>query len=367
LIGPRAGRKIAARKCLHYPGPGRVVFMRKSRTSMTMMRALIGAVLAVTLSLATLGAVATPASAAANLSYFLTAGTVGITSGGHTWSLNVSLIGGSSGGPVTIDVLIETPHLSGTEIHDWGMRMPSADFTVNRTTGAATINSHSDLSPVASLNLSYKPTSHTAGTCSAGSETDYLGSLTGSVTLTTGLKGLKLSDAKATFSTPNSLQVDSACVPPLACSFATWGGGLGGAPTAPIAAGIAAGTPGKLAHFANVTRKVSLSAPTGATRTDGASVNATAPVFNSTAKSLTVKGLASGAVTGAGVISNAKTVVSGSETCTLEGTTYTQKSTSYIGASWSSSTQFEAKTILTGTLKVAATGSGEFVNITLTK
>jgi len=332
---------------------------------MTMMRALIGAAIAAALSVATLSAV--PASAATNLSYFLTAGTVGITSGGHTWKLNVSLIGGSSGGPVIVDVLIETPHLSGTVIHDWGMKMPGADFTVNKTTGAATINSHSDLSPVATLNLSYKPTSHTAGTCSAGTETDYLGTLTGSVTLTTGLKGLKLSDAKATFSTPNSLQVDAACVPPLACSFASWGGGLGGAKTAPIAAGIDAGTPGHPVHFTDVTRQVSLSAPAGATRTDGASVQATAPVFNSKAKSLTVKGLASGAVTGAGVISGAKLVVPGTQTCTLDGTTYTETSTSYDEASWKSSTQFTASTILTGTLKVATTGSGEFVNVTLKK
>jgi hypothetical protein len=341
--------------------------MRKFKTSVTMTRTLVGAALAVALSLATLGGAAAPASAATNLSYFLTAGTVGITSGGHTWKLNVSLIGGSSGGPVIIDVLIETPHLNGTEIHDWGMQMPGADFTVNKTTGAATINSHSDLSPVAWLNLSYKPASHTAGTCSSGSETDYLGSLTGSVTLTTSLKGLKLSDATATFSTPNSLKVDSACVPPLACSFASWGGGLGGAKTAPIAAGIAAGTPGHPVHFTDVTRQVSLAAPTGATRTDGADVSTTAPVFNSTAKSLTVKGLASGAVTGSGVISKAKLVVPSTETCTLEGTTYTQTSMAYDEAPWSSSKQFEAQTILTGTLKVATTGSGEFVNITLKK
>ena len=340
--------------------------MRKFPTSPTMMRALLGAALAVTLPAAALGAAAT-ASAATNLSYFLTAGTVGITSGGHTWNLNVSLIGGSSGGPVIVDVLIETPHLGGTEIHDWGMQMPGADFTVNKTTGAATINSHSDLSPVASLNLSYKPISHSAGTCSAGSETDYLGTLTGSVTLTTGLKGLKLSDAKAAFSTPNSLQVDAACVPPLACSFASWGGGLGASKTAPVAAGIAAGTPGHLVHFTDVTRRVSLPAPAGATRTDAAEVQGTAPVFNSTAKSLTVKGLASGMVTGAGVISGAKLVLPGTETCTLEGTTYTQTSTAYDGASWKSSTQFVASTILTGTLKVATTGAGEFVNITLKK
>jgi hypothetical protein len=159
--------------------------------------------------------------------------------------------------------------------------------------------------------------------------------------------------------------VDNACVPPLACSFAAWGGGLGGAPTAPIAAGITAGTPGHLVHFTNVNQKVSLSAPAGATRTDAADVKATAPVFNAKAKSLTVKGLASGAVTGAGVISGAKLVTPGTETCTLAGKTYTQTSTSYNEASWSSSTQFKASTILTGTLKVATTGSGEFDVITL--
>jgi hypothetical protein len=341
--------------------------MRKFGTSMTKMCALIGTVLAMTLSLATLGAAAAPASAATNLSYFLTAGTVPITSGGHTWKLNVSLIGGSSGGPVIVDLLIETPHLSGTEIHDWGMQMPGADFTVNKTTGSATINSHSDLSPVASLNLSYKPTSHSKGTCTSGSETDYTGSLTGSITLTTGLKGLKLSDAKATFSTPNTLKVDNACAPPLACGFATWGGAFGGAPAAPIAAGIAAGTPGHLVHFTEVGRKVSLSAPSGATRDDAADVSVAAPVFNSTAKSLTVKGSASGAVTGAGVIDKAKLVIPGTETCSVAGTTYTQTSTSYNEAAFSSTKQFEAHTILSGTLKVATKGSGEFVLITLKK
>jgi len=347
---------------MHRHKPVNAVARRTRRASR-----LLGAATAVAMSVAALGAVAPPVAAATNASYFFTSGTVGITSGGHTWKLQVSLIGGSSSGPVIVDVLIETPHLSGTEIHDWGMQMPGADFTVNQATGAATIDSHSDLSPVAALDLTYKPTAHSAGTCSSGSETDYTGTLTGSVTLTTGLKGLKLSDATATFGTPNTLQVDKACVPPVPCSFASWGGAVGGILTMPIAAGIAAGKPGHLVHFADVTRKVSLSAPAGATRDDGAEVQATAPVFNAKAKSLTVKGLASGAVTGTGVISGAKMVTSGSETCAVDGTTYTQKSTSYDEASWSSSTQFTASTILTGTLKVPTTGTGDFDLITLTK
>jgi len=329
---------------------------------------LLGAATAVAMSVAALGAVAPPASAATNAGYFFTSGTVGITSGGHTWSVNVSLLGGSSSGPVIVGVLIETPHLSGTEIHDWSMQMPGADFTVNQATGAATIDSHSDLSPVASLDLSYKPTAHSAGTCSSGSETDYTGTLTGSVTITTGLKGLTLSDAKAAFSAPNTLQVDKQCVPPVACGFSSWGGAIGNILKGPIAAGTAAGKPGqKQVNFTDVTTQVSLPAPTDATRTDGASVEAAAPVFNSKAKSLTVKGLASGAVTGAGVISKPKTITPLTEKCAIDGTTYTEKSTTYNGASWSSSKEFEAKTILTGTLKVPTTGTGEFDLITLTK
>jgi hypothetical protein len=346
----------------HRHEPVRAV-IRRTRTAPR----LLGAATAVALTLGALGAVAAPASAATDLGYFLTSGQVSITSGGHTWKMGLSLIGGSAGGPVITSMAIETPHLSGTEIHNWSMEMPAADFTVNKTTGAATINSHSDLSPVLSMTLTYKPTSHTAGTCSSGSETDYSGTLTGSVTLTTGLKGLTLSDAHATFSTPNKLQVEAACVPPLACEFASWDGGIGGSSSAPIAAGIAAGTPGHLVYFTEVGRRVSLPAPTGATRDDGATVSGAAPVFNSTAKSLTVKGLASGAVTGSGVISGAKMVTPGTATCTLDGKTYKETSTIYSEASWSSSTQFTGSTILTGTLKVTTKGTGEFVLVTLTK
>jgi len=73
-------------------------------------------------------------------------------------------------------------------------------------------------------------------------------------------------------------ELDAACVPPLACAFASWGGGLGGAPTAPIATGIAVGTPGHFVHLTDVGRGVSLLAPAGATREDAAEVQATAPV-----------------------------------------------------------------------------------------
>ena len=67
------------------------------------------------------------------------------------------------------------------------------------------------------------------------------------------------------------------------------------------------------------------------------------------------------------MISKAKTVIPGTETCTLAGTAYAETTTSYIGASFSSSTQFKASTILPGTLTVATTGGGEFILVTLKK
>ena len=55
--------------------------------------------------------------------------------------------------------------------------MPAADFTVNSSTGAASINSRSDLSPVASVALAFKATSHTKAACVSGSGTDHSGTL----------------------------------------------------------------------------------------------------------------------------------------------------------------------------------------------
>jgi hypothetical protein len=323
---------------------------------------------AATACLATLGAV-TPASAAASFSYFFNSGTIAIKAGGNTWDLRVSMIGGSGTAPVTTGVVIETPHLSGTELHNWSMQMPAADVTVNSSTGAASIDSHSDLSPVASLSLTFKPTAHTAGTCTSGSQTDYSGTLSGSVTLTTGLKGLKLSDTTASFSAPNTLDVSFACVPPAPCQFATWAGPIPSSAMTPIASGITAGTPGKPVQFAEVGRTVSLSAPAGANRQDLGEVPAPAPVFSQKAKSLSVKGASSGIVTGSAVLSKTTLISSGSQPCMAGGTAYTETFSEYTAASFASPAghQFEARTILTGTLKAPRTGKGEFDLVTLKK
>jgi hypothetical protein len=289
---------------------------------------------------------------------------VGITSGGHTWSLNVSLIGGSSGGPVIVDVLIETPHLSGTEIHDWGMQMPGADFTVNKTTGAATVNSLSDLSPVASLNLSYKPASHTAGTCSSGSETDYLGTLAGSVTLTTGAQAQRreghvqhaeLASGRRRLRAAARVQfrlvgrrarrrADRAHRGRDRRGHARAPGALHRCDQEGVPPGPGRGNPhrrrGCQDHGAGVQRH-------------GENADGQGPRVRRGHRHWPhLQGQAGD--------SRHRDLHPGRHD--LHPDLH-----SYNGASWSSSKQFEAQTILTGTLKAATTGSGEFVNITLKK
>ena len=98
-------------------------------------------------------------------------------------------------------------------------------------------------------------------------------------------------------------------------------------------------------------------------------MTAPAPVFNSTAKSLTVQGTAGSAVTGSGLISQSTVSLGNTEPCTLAGKTYTQHAVTFAGATFISPAgqQFEARTILTGTLKVSATGSGEFTRVRFKK
>jgi hypothetical protein len=344
--------------------PGRTGIGRSAKAPRLLVLASATAVF-----LAALGAAAPVAGAATALGYTFNSGTVAIKAGGHTWDLTVSLRGGNTSAPVTTGIEIETSHLSGNEIHNWGMEMPAADFTVNSSTGAASIDSHSGLSPVASLALTFKATSHTKGTCSSGTETDYSGTLTGSVTLTTGLKGLKLSDTHATFSKPNTLMVSDGCVPPTACLFSTWAGGFGSNPAIPIASGIMAGKPGKPVQFADTGRTVTLPAPANATRQDLGDIQAPAPVFNASAKTLSVKSSSSGIVTGSALLSKTTLTSSGTKPCSVDGTKYTMSFSDYSAASFASPPggQFEAHTILSGTLKVTAKGVGEFSIITLKK
>jgi hypothetical protein len=327
---------------------------------------------AATLTIGTLAASVATASAGSATgdaaTYAFTSGSVNLKGGGHTWALGVSVTSGVKPRPWLVGIQITTPERGGQELHSWGTTMPAGDFSP-KPTGAATINSGSSLRPIATLSLTYAPTSHKRAACSFGSEVVYSGTLSGSVKLTTALKGLKLSGKKLSFKRPNTLIVDDGCVPVHPpCDFSNWTGPES-FNAGPVAAGITAGAPTRQESFSEVARTVALSAPTSkTTRIDLTTMKAKAPTFSKSAKTLSVTSSASGAVTGSATLSHARVAFSQTLMCSLPGQTYTEHETEYSAAFASpAGKHFESHTILTGTIKVAGSGAGAFTLVTLKK
>lgn len=315
-------------------------------------------------SAATAGA-ARPAIAGA---YFFTSGTASLKGGGRTWEFTYSETPSIGPRPWDLGLGITTAYRGGEEIHSWATTMPGPDFRVSLATGDATIDSHSSLSPLASLSLSFNATSHKKAACKSGSEEVFSGTLKGAVTIHTGLKGVTVSDAHASFKNASTLTVDAGCVAPLppCVPLSSWAGPVT-SPSAPAAAGMTVGAPGHQLNFTDAGRQVHLKAPTSnTTREDAGYIRAAAPKFSSATKSLSVSSSASGVVTGSAKLAHGTVVVSSTQTCTLLGKTYTEHRTVYL-ASFSSpgGNKFAAHTILSGTIKVGSSGRGEFSIVTL--
>jgi hypothetical protein len=332
----------------------RVHVRRGRRVPVSRPLAVTGAVIVWLAALAA-AAPASPA-AAAGASYSLISGYASFKADGHTWHLGVLAASGT-----TMTVLISTPHLGGSEVHHWDFKpLPAADFKVDPTTGHATLDSHSALAPVASLALSFTPTSHVKATCATGSGTDFTGELSGSVSLVTGLQGLKFRTTHASFSTPNTLEVSHACTAPVPCVSQQWVFGL-----SPEVIGATTGT----ASESVVTQTATIKKPAGATLTVTAGMSTPVPVFDKSAKSLTVQGSKSGLITGTAVISHPSVAEPFAGSCTMDGKNYSEHGTEYAGATYSSPAgkQFQARTILSGTLTLKPTGAGLFDIVTLTE
>jgi hypothetical protein len=352
MPAPRIGR-LAATACL----------------SMTTLLALTATAAAAAASPAPAG----PRLLAKGVSYTLTSGPLSITAGGHTWHLQLTMTGGNMGhvsGSVTAGFEISTAHLGGTESHQWNMVLikPSV-FTANPPKGTASVNARASLAPVVpELKLSFKPTSHTRLGCAnkGGTGTTFTGKLTGSVTLHTGLRGLKLSSAHAVFGKPSTLRVESDCAPPAPCLFASWAAGGAALGTEIFAGGSTAGLPGHQVSFASVAEELQLSvSPIGVSRQDLGLIKIAAPKFSKAAKSLSVRASASGIVTGSALLSHPATIMSATRSCSIGGKKFTEHLQQYVGARFTTGKNgLRARTILTGTIHAPSATAGEFTLVT---
>jgi hypothetical protein len=310
------------------------------------------------------------------VSYTLASGPLSIKSGGHTWHLQVTMTGGKLGhlsGSVTAGFMITTSHLGGTESHQWNMVLvPARDLTVNTAKGTASANTGSSLAPVVpKLKLSFKPTSHTRLSCASksGTGTSFSGKLTGSITLHTGLKGLKLSSAHAVFGKPSTLRVTSDCLAPVPCTFASWGAAGAALGTVIFAGGTTAGKPGRQVSFTSVAEELQLSTtPIGVSRQDLALIKTTAPKFSKTARSLSVRSTAAGLVTGTALLSHPAGTHSSTRSCAIGGSKFTEHVEVYSGARFTAGKGgMRARTILTGTIDAPSATTGGFTLVTLKK
>jgi hypothetical protein len=337
-------------------------------------RALAGALGAAALALGLVVVAAAPASLAATntpvrpaataKTYDLTSGAATFKSDGHTWQLVVGVLGGSAGGTNAVDFYITTPHLGGTEMHEWNTTTlaPAKDFSVS-SKGSATLSTGTFMSPIASFSLKFTPSSHASEVCVSGKGTVYKGAVSGKVSLKTGLHGVGVSSKKLSFKGAELL-AGQTCAPPLPCFLTGWDFG---SPTKVFVEGYQARLSDKIESDTLAGKFHATTASKVLDRTDDAFIAAPAPVFDAKTKSLTVSASKAGIVTGAGVIAHAVEPIKPQTTTCYVGKQKYAETDSFYEGTFTASKPFEAHTLLTGNLTALKTGVGEFEVVTLKK
>jgi hypothetical protein len=312
-------------------------------------------------------------AAAGSTGYFFAA-SVTVKALGRTWSFDLTVT--DEDGLRGIVAGLDTDNKGVIESHEWGSATGfgstlAKEFTATNS-GHAVLKTGSALSPVLTASLTFTPTRHTKEACVKGTGATYFGRLTGSYTLTTGLRGVKLT---ATFNgnAPGaSMTVSDNCVAPTVPSAKVpCTGGFWSVAAVPLTSGSVGGieslTP-KPAWQDSFIRENVPTASMGLTRTDDLSVPGTpAPTLNTKTHTVAVTGTASGPITGAAVITYGPTYTPPPvSSCYVGSKHYSEKTVYYTGTSVRVSKPFKADTVLTGTQAMTTGPYAEYVGISLT-
>jgi hypothetical protein len=256
------------------------------------------------------------------------------------------------------------------ESHAWSFTAPASSLNFNTATGVGTLDPKKALSPLASEDLTFKMTSKKTVSCDGGSHTVYTGNVAGSFSLSTGFKQtgvIKSAGVKFDVLSPSTVTVGDGCVfQP--CDPISWSAG-NVTSLLPMGSGLTLEVP-KSTREESVQQKTNLKDPKGATRLDGAFVmGAPAPAFDSATKTLNVTSLPSGLITGSAALVAAGEIPIPKTQCTIGDSIYKEAVTYYTPVTYTSPTSspLEAHTVLTGTEKLAAKGSGFFEQATFAK
>jgi hypothetical protein len=280
---------------------------------------------------------------------------------GHTWLVDFSAGNGSVG------VLLSTSYKGVTEQHQWmttnGFAPTAAKELKVTSTGHASFNTGKALSPVLAAAVTFTPSKATKSACTKGSETVYTGKASGAITLVTGLKKVKIA-LKFAGKAGASLAADKSCQPKLPpvktpCTGGSWF--LSSAtPAASSLSSTVLGdqTLGSKSHWQDLFDQGPFkTASKWVTRSALLEVNGPAPKLSTASKKISVSGLASGAITGAAVITYSSAFPNPVTTCYLGSKKYKESTTGYFGTV-KVSKPFKANTVLAGTLTAKAPTQG---------
>jgi hypothetical protein len=276
------------------------------------------------------------------------------TANGQSWLLTVTADTSTS------EIGIELARVVATnedELHAWTFPVKASTIKFSTSSGDGTVDSGSETSPTAKVDVTFKATAHSAGACSSGSETIYTGTLTGEAELVTGLtaggtvggKSLSFADDG---STP-TVVVDNDCLLKSADSCLAsiaWGDDGGAAPAVTVG-GVSGTISGKKADFIEVNQDTDLTSPKGADRNDIAFEYAAPAKWTASTKTLSVTTPTGGIITGSVTLKVGKETTE-TAPCANGTKNYTETVSFDQNATWTSPAgkAITAHTSLTGNL-----------------
>lgn len=306
-------------------------------------------------------AAVTPVSRAAPAGGTVTVAILGfgvtVHGAGTTWRLGVS-VGGSPSGDVVTATIVHGSR-SGAEEHQYSVsRLPASSV---RKVGPTEWVIHPPAARVSPLfpafDLTFIGTRHSAVACSAGSETDYKGTLKGALKLATGFHGMgTVGGMSLSFTGPATAAVDSGCKAEVPCaSSLTWSALPTGSSNPVLAGGITE----KGVDAISITKMNKLARPANAARNDIVAAVSEPPATYSggTLSATTTPGTP---LTGSVQVSTQFTEPTQETTCYLNGVAHSETVSLSIG---SFSSSLSGRTLLTGTLAPGAAGSGSVTQV----
>jgi hypothetical protein len=261
------------------------------------------------------------------------------TSNGDSWILTVS--GSSSQVTVELGRVASTSPVA-DELHAWTLPVTSSGgLKFSAATGTGTIDPGTQTSPYATVDVTFhsKASKVVAGACTSGSETQYTGTLTGSLKLSTGLTGTIGATSFTAKSSDPTVTVYNNCAAPESCLPSSTGFDEDPSPLANpslLAEGISGTFSGKTFDEVILANETTLSKPKGAYRIDESFVEAKPATWSAATNTLSVTtGGAGSLITGSVTVSGGEKS-SASIPCTQDGKKVDNVFTYYDNASWRS-------------------------------